>query len=102
AGGVARELEVLVGEAPLLGEEDEHDRALLRSRGLDRHREQRSVTALACDSTPFLVEALVVLEPGRREHAAIAGRAAQRAGRVAEASPEELHQHARQGVRTRE
>ena len=37
AGQVAGELQVVVREAVLVGEEDEHERALVGARRLDRH-----------------------------------------------------------------
>ena len=97
AGEVARELEVVVGEAPFLREEDEHERALVGARRLDRDGQQRAVAALARNLAPLLVEALVVLEPRRGEHAPVArGRRAAartdrraRSGGTARAGPED-------------
>ena len=56
------------------------------------------VAALARDVPPLLVEALVVVEPRRGEHAPVARGRAQRPGRVAQALLEELHQQAREVV----
>ena len=98
AGEVAGQLEVVVGEAPLLGEEDEHERALVGARRLDRDGQQRAGAALARDVPPLLVEALVVLELRRGEDAPVARGRAERPGRVAEALLEELHEQAREVV----
>ena len=99
-GEVARELEVVVGEVPFLREEDEHERALVRARRLDRDGQQRAVAALARNLAPLLVEAFVVLEPRRGEHAPVARGPAQRPGRIAEPVLEELHEQTGETVET--
>ena len=98
AGQVAGELEVVVGEAVLVGEEDEHERALVGARRLDRDGQQRPVAALGGDAAPLLVEAVVVLEPRRGEHAPVARGRPQRPGRVAEPVLQELDEQAREVV----
>ena len=55
----AAELEVVVGEGPLLGEEDDDEPALLAPRRVDRDREQRPD---AREPAPLLAEAVVVVE----------------------------------------
>ena len=69
AGQLARELEIVVGEAALLVEQREHE-THLAGRGLDRHGQQRAVPRFDRRRAPALVEALVALEPARREHPA--------------------------------
>ena len=101
-GQVACQLEVVVREASLLGEEDEHEPALLTARRLDRGGEQRAVAALVRDPLPALVEAVVVAEPRRREHAPPARARAKRVVGAAEALFQEPDQRCGQAVQARE
>src|SRR5207237_1680384 len=85
AGQVPRQLEIVVGEAALLREEDEHERGLLSARCLDRRGEERAVAGLVEDVPPVLAEALVLGQVGGREHTPAASGGAERPGRIAQA-----------------
>ena len=63
------ELEIVVGEAMLLGEADEDDAAALAARRLERHREQRLVPGLACECLPLVAEPVVLRDGRRGDHA---------------------------------
>ena len=66
----AAELEVVVAERALLGEEDDDEAAFLATRGIDRNGQER---ADAGQAPPVLSEAIVVVERSRREEAPVAG-----------------------------
>src|SRR5207237_756922 len=72
---IPRQLEIVVGEAALLREENEHERSLLCARCLDRRGEQRAVAVLVEDTPPVLTEAPVLGQVGgRKPTPAAAGR----------------------------
>ena len=66
------ELEIVVGERALLGEEDEDEAAALVARRLDRHREQRPIAGIASRARRHSsVEAVVAARRRRGDHAAL-------------------------------
>ena len=71
-----RELEIVVGEAMLLREEDEDDAAALAARRLERHGEQRLVAGLARERLPLVTEAVVLRRPTARRSRAAPARTA--------------------------
>ena len=67
AGQVAGELEVVVGETVLLGEEDEHERGVVLARRLDRRGQQRLVAGLLGHAPPRRPKAVVICQRRRDE-----------------------------------
>ena len=97
-GEVAGQLEVVVRETALLGEEDEYERGLVAPRRLHGRSQQRAAARLVERAAPFLVEALVGAQARRREHAPAPGGRAQRSVRIAQPVLEEAHERGRQRV----
>ena len=62
-----RQLDLVVRECLLLGEEDEPDAGLLAPRSLDQDRYERS-SASASASPPVVAEPVVVCQLGRSEN----------------------------------
>ena len=66
---VARELDVLVAQRALVGEEDEHEPRRILARDLERDEQQRAKLALLRERAPPAVEAVVRRELGGRKDA---------------------------------
>ena len=91
----ATQLEVVVGERALLGEEDDDEPAFFAPRRVDRDREQR---ADAGEAPPILAEPLVVVERGRGEEPALAGGGLERRRRPRHAVGERRREFVRNPV----
>ena len=95
----AAELEVVVAERALLGEEDDDDASVLAARGIDRDRQERAHAGLPRKSAPVVSEPVVVVQRGGGQEPPVACRTGEDCGRLRHAFCESLRDLARKAVK---